>query len=900
MPGKKEKAPSKRSKKNEGIKLPDADAKERKQDEEKQFFNEYLVDQLRDMAFWTWADGRIFFVNEEACRSLGYTRCELLSMNIPDIDVDFTAEKLSEFIERNKHLGKILVESRFKTKDGKVFPVEISSNYFHADGKEYMVSLCRDISERKKTDEALRESERRLKRTERILYRSQEAGKVGSWHLDLRNNDLWWSPETYRIFGLPPNTGLSYEDFLAIVYEEDRAGVDRAWKEALAGKPYEIEHRVFANGQVKWVYEKAIIDFDAHGTPMFGIGTVVDITERKRAENAIVQSKIILQLVMDNVPQAIFWKDRNSTYLGCNKIFARAAGLKTPEDIRGKTDYDLPWSREQADSFREHDFRVMESDTPEYHIIEQQREASGRVAWLETSKVPLHDLEGNVTGILCTYEDITERKLAEEAVRLASAYNRSLIEASLDPLVTISPAGVITDVNKATEMVTGFAREELINTDFCDYFTEPDRAKEGYRTAFERGSVTDYALEIWHKDGHITPVIYNASVYRDDTGEVIGVFAAARDITERRQAEEALKKSEANLERAQRIAALGNWEWDLKTDQLSGSREYFRMFGLDHQEAVPFEKFARMLHPDDRKWVNEAIKDIRYDNLPRDYEFRILLPDGKERYIHSIVEVILDENGRPIKVFGTMQDISERKRAQNALQDAKDQVELYVDLMGHDINNMNQISLGFLELAHNIIEMEGKLGEDNIVLLDRAMDSLNNSSQLIDSVRKLQREKMGLYEPEVLSVGSIIEDTIKQFKRIPGRDVKITCNAPGDYRVRANVLLKDVFTNLVGNAVKHSKGALVVNIGVSRVIDNGKIYCRIDVEDDGPGIPDTLKSTLFDRLSLTTTRAKGKGFGLCLIKMLVDDYRGKFWVEDRVAGDYTRGARFVVMLPAVE
>ncbi len=110
----------------------------------------------------------------------------------------------------------------------------------------------------------------------------------------------------------------------------------------------------------------------------------------------------------------------------------------------------------------------------------------------------------------------------------------------------------------------------------------------------------------------------------------------------------------------------------------------------------------------------------------------------------------------------------------------------------------------------------------------------------------------------------------------------------------------DVFTNLIGNSVKHSQGDLTVNIRVDEAADDGVKYCRVDVEDDGPGIPDQLKSTLFDRLNLTTTRAKGKGFGLCLIKMLVDDYHGKFWVEDRVAGDYTKGARFVVLLPAVE
>ncbi|HEX9023896.1 MAG TPA: GAF domain-containing protein, partial [Geobacteraceae bacterium] len=133
--------------------------------------------------------------------------------------------------------------------------------------------------------------------------------------------------------------------------------------------------------------------------------------------------------------------------------------------------------------------------------------------------------------------EIAGRKQAEEAVRRAFAYNRSLIEASLDPLVTIDADGKITDVNMATERVTGRSRTELIGSDFFDYFTNPEQAKKGYCQVFERGSVKDYALEIRHMDGRITPVLYNAALYHDETGKVLGVFAAARDITERKLAE---------------------------------------------------------------------------------------------------------------------------------------------------------------------------------------------------------------------------------------------------------------------------------------------------------------------------------------------------------------------------
>ena len=115
-------------------------------------------------------------------------------------------------------------------------------------------------------------------------------------------------------------------------------------------------------------------------------------------------------------------------------------------------------------------------------------------------------------------------KQAEEAARKASAYNRSLIEASLDPLVTIGPDGKITDVNAATEAATGFSRVKLLGTDFADYFTEPEKARLGYERVFGEGSVRDYPLEIRHRDGHVMSVLYNASVYRDESGNVVGVF----------------------------------------------------------------------------------------------------------------------------------------------------------------------------------------------------------------------------------------------------------------------------------------------------------------------------------------------------------------------------------------
>lgn len=146
--------------------------------------------------------------------------------------------------------------------------------------------------------------------------------------------------------------------------------------------------------------------------------------------------------------------------------------------------------------------------------------------------------------LVTIFEDITQNKRTEEQLRSASLYARSLIEASLDPLVTISAAGKITDVNRSTEEVTGLSRDKLVGDDFSDYFTEPEKAREGYQKVLAEGFVRDYPLTIRHASGRTTDVLYNATVYKNEAGEVQGIFAAARDVTERKKAEEALQKGD--------------------------------------------------------------------------------------------------------------------------------------------------------------------------------------------------------------------------------------------------------------------------------------------------------------------------------------------------------------------
>jgi PAS domain S-box-containing protein len=179
-----------------------------------------------------------------------------------------------------------------------------------------------------------------------------------------------------------------------------------------------------------------------------------------------------------------------------------------------------------------------------YSIDHRLQMKDGSIKFVHEQCVTFYDEEDHAIRSIGTVQDITERKLVEEQQKSVSIYTRSLIEASLDPLVTISPKGKITDVNQATIKVTGIERSKLIGTDFSDYFTEPDRARQGYQQVLEQGFVTDYPLTIHHSNGNLTDVLYNASIYRDASGKAMGVFAAARDVTVQKKAEKELRKSE--------------------------------------------------------------------------------------------------------------------------------------------------------------------------------------------------------------------------------------------------------------------------------------------------------------------------------------------------------------------
>jgi PAS domain S-box-containing protein len=293
-------------------------------EEELQLFRE-LINQSNDAIFVIDPEtSRFLDINQQAFTSLGYTRKELLSKKVIDIEAIIPDEfSWKKHIQELREKEKMVLEGAHKRKDGTTFPAEISVQLIPQREKVFMVAVVRNITERKRAEEDL------LKQ-QYFLSKAQEMGKIGTWELDIEKNILVWTDELYRMFELPIGTKLTYEIFLDCVHPDDREYVDREWKAAFNKKPYDIEHRLLMNdGSIKWLREKAILEFDEQGNCLKGIGFAQDITERKRAEEEIKARQREIEEInanLENRVQEEVEKSRQKDYIMMHQARLAAMG----------------------------------------------------------------------------------------------------------------------------------------------------------------------------------------------------------------------------------------------------------------------------------------------------------------------------------------------------------------------------------------------------------------------------------------------------------------------------------------------------------------------------------------------------------------------------------------------
>ena len=373
------------------------------------------------------------------------------------------------------------------------------------------------------------------------------------------------------------------------------------------------------------------------------------VNQRARTNGDAVRQALLASIV-DSSDDAILSKTLDGIVTSCNSAAETIYGYRADEII-GQP-FSILVHEDRPEEVTDIVNKIRRGDRVEHYETVRVRK-DGRKITVALTVSPIRDAAGRVIGASSIARDVTERKHVEEEARATSQYARSLIEASLDPLVTISPEGKITDVNEATIKVTGVARERLVGTDFSDYFTAPERAREGYQQVFAQGSVTDYPLTIRHKDGRLTDVLYNASVYKDAAGNVLGVFAAARDVTAQNAASQYSRSLiEASLDPLVTISPEGKiTDVNEATIKVTGvARE--RLVGTDFSDYFTEPEQAR-----------EGYQQVFAKGFVTDYPLTIRHQNGRLTDVLYNASVYKDVRGNVLGIFAAARDVTGQKQA---------------------------------------------------------------------------------------------------------------------------------------------------------------------------------------------------------------------------------------------
>lgn len=390
--------------------------------------------------------------------------------------------------------------------------------------------------------ESRQESLRQTKRLSEVIWGTN----IGTWEWNVQTgetifNERWAGVVGYALEELQP---VSIETWGRLVHPEDSKQSQELLKRCFERQDeyYECEVRMrHKNGEWVWVLDRGrVVEWAPDGKPLRMSGTHQEITERKLLEETLRLERDFNNAILDTAKSIVMVLNRGGEIVRMNQEAQRFTGYSFAEAAHEPffwTRFLLP---EQQQKVRGVFDNLMTGNVvARYENYWVRRDDSQCL--FDWSNSLLRNAAGEAEFLVTVGIDISERKSIEEQLNKSLRYNRSLIEASLDPLATISKDGKIMDVNQATEEMTGIVRAKLIGGDFSDYFTDPEKAREGYQNVFMTGRIRDYPLSIRHVDGHATEVLFSASIFRDEQGEVAGVFAAARDITKLKQTVERIE-----------------------------------------------------------------------------------------------------------------------------------------------------------------------------------------------------------------------------------------------------------------------------------------------------------------------------------------------------------------------
>lgn len=557
------------------------------------------------------------------------------------------------------------------------------------------VAIFQDITERKQAEETLKESEERFRAIAEtspipILISSISDGLI-----------LYGNEQLGRTFGLAVADliGQQTPDFY---YDPaDRAPLLATLKREGRLNDYEL-HVKKADGTPFWVLV-SMQPLVFTGQPAM-LAAFYDVTERKQVEETLRQNEALLRTVIDSTPDWIFIKDQNHRYRLVNQSYANSMHL-LPQDFVGKNDLEIGFPEEIVKGnpekgikgFWADDREVMDSGETKF-IAEEPAVLDGQPAFLSTIKVPLHDAQNQVSGVLGFVQIITTRKQAElERERLlaelqqSQQFLRTLLDNIPYPIFFKDVQGAYLGFNRAFLDYIGSTEEALLGKTVYDLNTNKELADTYHEMdmALFRNPETPQVYEavVKYADGTLHDVIFNKVTFTNPNGSLGGLIGTIVDITERKRAEEVLRRSQEQLSGALGSAKLAYWEFDVATQTFTFNDQFYSLLRTTADQEggylMPAMHYAqKFVHPDDAYMVGVAIQEALETtdlNFSTQVDHRIIRADGSEGYFLVRFRVVKDEQGRTIRTIGANQDITERKQSEEALKAEQEWAQTILD-----------------------------------------------------------------------------------------------------------------------------------------------------------------------------------------------------------------------------
>ena len=650
--------------------------------------------------------------------------------------------------------------------------------------------LTETVKELHRTNDALQEESRervnienRLRRSEGYLAEAQRLTHTGSFGWSVQSGEIRWSDETFRIFGCNPNTKPTLEVILQRTHPDDVAFVkERVERVSQEQKDLDFEHRLLMqDGSIKYLRAVAHAVRDNSGEIEF-VGAVTDITAAKESEDRI-------RLIIDAVPAQIWTETPEGVVDYVNRRWIEYTGMTLEEAVGSG------WNRMVHPDDIERvttKWRKLIAEGRPREIESRLRRHDGEYRWFLSRCYPLVDRSGHILGWYGSDTDIHDRKQAEETLRRSEGYLAEAQRLSHTGSWASSPAtGEIKYLSEECCRVLGFdphGGQPRYET-FIQRIVPEDQTKvrEAVETAGRENSQYEMDYRIIHPGGGIRDIHVIGHPVLSPSGDVVEFVGTVIDITERKRAEESLRRSEGYLAEAQRLSHTGSWAWKPATGEITYlSEECYRVLGFDPQTGQPrFETFFKRIHPDDQPSVAKTLERAKHERAEFELSNRIVYPGGEIRDVHVVGHPVLSPSGDVVEFVGTMMDVTERKRAEEERERLR---QAQADLAR--VNRVTTMGELTASLAHEVNQpIAAAVTNANTCLRWLAADTPNleearaaamrivkdgtRAAEIISRVRLLF--KKGTPQRELVDVNEVVREMIVISAQARPRDAEHSC-----------------------------------------------------------------------------------------------------------------------------